>query len=89
MVEGSMLLHSRHMYCINYILNRKCIYFFLKMCDEMDVEIYLYLRDYSRLQNDRQVEKSQTGQARMPKPSEFAILVIALVTGGDPTVYES
>ena len=43
----------------------------------------------SRLQNDRQVEKSQTGQARMPKPSEFAILVIALVTGGDPTVYES
>ena len=59
------------------------------MCDEMDVEIYLYLRDYSRLQNDRQVEKSQTGQARMPKPSEFAILVIALVTGGDPTVYES
>ena len=55
----------------------------------MNIEIYLYLRDYSRLQNDRQVEKSQTGQARMPKPSEFAILVIALVTGGDPTVYES
>ena len=84
-----MLLNNRHMYCVTYILNRKYIYFFLKMCDEMDVEIYLYLRDYSRLQNDRQVEKSQTGQARMPKPSEFAILVIALVTGGDPTVYES
>ena len=89
MVEGSMLLNNRHMHCIIYILNGKYIYFFLKMCDEMDVEIYLYLRDYSRLQNDRQVEKSQTGQARMPKPSEFAILVIALVTGGDPTVYGS
>ena len=38
---------------------------------------------YSRLQNDRQVEKSQTGQARMPKPSEFAIPVIALVTHRD------
>ena len=29
------------MYCVTYILNRKYIYFFLKMCDEMDVEIYL------------------------------------------------
>ena len=38
---------------------------------------------YSRLQNDRQVEKSQTGQARMPKPSEFALPVIALVTYRD------
>ena len=53
-----MLLNNRHMYCVTYILNRKYIYFFLKMCDEMDVEIYLYLRDYSRLQNDRQVWKS-------------------------------
>ena len=78
-----MLLNNRHMHCIIYILNGKYIYFFLKMCDEMDVEIYLYLRDYSRLQNDRQVEKSQTGQARMPKPSEFAIPVIALVTHRD------
>ena len=33
------------MHCIIYILNGKYIYFFLKMCDEMDVEIYLYLRD--------------------------------------------
>ena len=45
---------------------------------------------YSHLQNDRQVEKSQTGQVRMPKPSESAVPVIALVahrdlkvTGGD------
>ena len=36
-----MLLNNRHMYCVTYILNRKYIYFFLKMCDEMDVEIYL------------------------------------------------
>ena len=41
-----MLLNNRHMHCIIYILNGKYIYFFLKMCDEMDVEIYLYLRDY-------------------------------------------
>ena len=45
--------------------------------------MYISERLNSSLQNDRQVEKSQTGQARMPKPSEFAIPVIALVTHRD------